>query len=189
MAADRTPFENHRLDAARLFAHTMIVIDDEASQQEPEGTTEPAREIQRPGRRAARAAVERKEEQNRDIQHSLDAKALIDNAMELGLICSVLRPKQGEDLKERVQKAAERADIVCLDWEIYNDNGETAKELISEIIRSDAERYGRLRLIAIYTGDRDRQKMRCTPLSRQFEMKIKIVCYTYELKYTAAGVR
>ena len=79
--------------------------------------------------------------------------------MELGLICSVLRPKQDEDLKERVRKAAERADIVCLDWEIYNDDGETAKALISEIVRSDAERYGRLRLIAIYTGDRNRQKI------------------------------
>jgi hypothetical protein len=89
--------------------------------------------------------------------HALDAKALIDNAMELGLICSVLRPQEGEDLKDRVCKAAERADIVCLDWEIYGDNGETAKALITEIVRSDTERNGRLRLIAIYTGERNRQ--------------------------------
>ena len=30
--------------------------------------------------------------------------------------------------------------------------------------------------------------VRRTPLSRQFETKIKIVCYRYEPKYTAAGV-
>ena len=30
--------------------------------------------------------------------------------------------------------------------------------------------------------------MRCTPLSRQLEAKIKIDCYTFEPKYTAAGV-
>jgi hypothetical protein len=159
MAANSTPFENDKLEAARLFAHTMIVIDDQASQQESEGTTGQPRGIKRPGRTAARAADERQEEQNRDIQHSLDAKALIDNAMGLGLICSVLRPKQDEDLRERVRKAAERADIVCLDWEIYNDDGKTAKALISEIVRSDVERNGRLRLIAIYTGERNRQKI------------------------------
>ena len=31
--------------------------------------------------------------------------------------------------------------------------------------------------------------VRCTPLSRQFQAKIKIDCYKYKLKYTAAGVR
>jgi hypothetical protein len=30
--------------------------------------------------------------------------------------------------------------------------------------------------------------MRCTPLSRHVETEIKIECYTYEPKYTAAGV-
>jgi hypothetical protein len=33
-----------------------------------------------------------------------------------------------------------------------------------------------------------KERVRCTPLSRQFETKIKIDCYTYKLKYTAAGV-
>ena len=33
------------------------------------------------------------------------------------------------------------------------------------------------------------QSVKRTPLSRQFETKIKIACYEYELKYTAAGVR
>jgi integrase/recombinase XerD len=30
--------------------------------------------------------------------------------------------------------------------------------------------------------------MRCTPLSRQFQTEIKIGCYTFEPKYTIAGV-
>jgi hypothetical protein len=30
--------------------------------------------------------------------------------------------------------------------------------------------------------------VKCTPLSRQFAAKIKIGCYAYEPKYTAAGV-
>ncbi|MDH3598378.1 MAG: response regulator receiver domain, partial [Candidatus Tectomicrobia bacterium] len=158
MTADNGSFENDRLEAAGLFAHTMIVVDDEASQGESEHLTKQESEVITPPRRgAARAAADKQDEENLDIKHALDAKVLIDNAMELGLICSVLRPEKGEDLKERVRKAAERADIVCLDWEIYGDDGETAKALITEIVRSDSERHGRLRLIAIYTGERDKQ--------------------------------
>ena len=73
--------------------------------------------------------------------------------MELGLICSVLKPRKGEHFKGRVLKAAEVADIVCLDWEIFDDGGEAASQLVRDIVRTDAKQYGRLRLIAIYTGD------------------------------------
>ena len=34
MAENSTSFDNDRLEAAQLFAHTMIVIDDQASQLE-----------------------------------------------------------------------------------------------------------------------------------------------------------
>jgi len=44
-------------------------------------------------------------------------------------------------------------------------------------------------LVYTYAGQSSEVKLRRTPLSRQFETKIKIVCYKYELKYTAAGVR
>ena len=85
---------------------------------------------------------------------SIGRKALlIDNAMDLGLICSVLRPKKEEDIKDRVVAAARVADIVCLDWEIYGDGGETASKIISKIIKDDDNQNGRVRLIAIYTVD------------------------------------
>ena len=49
--------------------------------------------------------------------------------------------------------AARHTDIVCLDWEIYDDRGNAASSIVAEIIKSDIKSNGRLRLIAIYTGD------------------------------------
>ena len=161
MTGDAPDFENLKLEAARSFAQTMIVIDDEASQQDSEtlihsrkGTlTNPTRKTS-----SDAGAVEPSDEQDQSenglVQFPLNAKLLIENAMSSGLICSVLRPKEEDDLLDRVVNAAQVADIVCLDWEIHNDGGNTASEIIKAIIRKDAEQNGRLRLIAIYTGEK-----------------------------------
>ena len=154
-------FEKLKLEAVRKFAQTMIVIDDEATQQEPETpqstqkkTLQTPTPKTRSSARSAEPSAEQDQSENDSIALPLNAKLLIENAMTSGLICSVLRPKKGDDLLKRVVRAAEIADIVCLDWEIYNDGGDTASEIIKAIIQKDAEQNGRLRLIAIYTGDK-----------------------------------
>ena len=43
--------------------------------------------------------------------------------------------------------------MVILDWQLYQDNGEKALELLKKLLKSDE--VGRLRLIAIYTGEHD----------------------------------
>ena len=161
MTGNAPDFEKLKLEAARKFAQTMIVIDDEATQQETETPQSPPKKtLQTPTRkprssaRSAEPSAEQDQSENDSIALPLNAKLLIENAMTSGLICSVLRPKKGDDLLKRVVRAAEIADIVCLDWEIYNDGGDTASEIIKTIIQKDAEQNGRLRLIAIYTGDK-----------------------------------
>ena len=158
MTAVSPDFETLRRDAARSFAQTMIVIDDEASQSSKSSQDRVLNTLQRPSRQTRvtvpdTANVATQGEPRRSGKHALDAKALIDRAMELGLICSVLKPRRGEHFRKRVLKAAEVADIVCLDWEIYDDGGEAASQIIRDILRKDSEQNGRLRLIAIYTGD------------------------------------
>lgn len=150
-----------RLAAAKMFAQTMIVVDDEASLEPiPEPTSN--NNAGRPGRRDQAAASENKAAYNgQDLTHALDAKSLVDKAMEIGLVCSVLKHRREDDqerLKTRVLKAAMRVDIVCLDWKIHRNKGETARLLIKEIVRHDQEQNGRLRLIAIYSAERGRKK-------------------------------
>ena len=145
--------EGFPYSAASEFAQTMIFVDDEATYQEQ--GVKPSL-VDRPSRRSTANEVDADTEADHTEGREpggnpLDAALLIDNAMDLGLICSVLRPKKEEDIKDRVVAAARVADIVCLDWEIYGDGGETASKIISKIIEDDDNQNGRVRLIAIYT--------------------------------------
>ena len=147
---DTPNFDSLRRDATRTFAQTMIIVDDEAS-LEPEALhSQPAGKLRSPSRKTSleEGTADSAVEQNADMdsgQRRLNAKLLIDNAMELGLLCSVLRPKRGENFRRRVVEAAQVADIVCLDWEIYKDGGDAASKIIAAIIREDAKQNGRLR--------------------------------------------
>ena len=157
MNPDSPCFDSFRLRAAREFAQTMVVIDDEASQapKREESVTEG---VLRKPTRESRAANVNTNSKNAATEgpdsHPLDAKALIEAAMELGVICSVLRPVKDDGFEEKVLRAIEAADIVCLDWDIFGDGGEAASGIIRRTIERDNERSGRLRLIAVYTGDK-----------------------------------
>lgn len=152
-------FANDQYNAASSFAYTMIVVDDEpiADPVEPE----PIIEAKTPGRRDVAPAknVDKKPEAQRS--HPLKAKDLIKSALDLGLVCSVVNPKGDEgSVANSVAKASLRADIVSLDWHMnHGDDGELASDIIKEILRGDEAIGGRLRLIAIYTGNKDQQSI------------------------------
>ena len=159
-----SPFDRFRVDAAREFAQTMIVIDDEARQSLGPSSIRTVGKLRQPTRQSSSAGSSvrvsaQSKELPASVQHSLDAKALVEKSMELGLICSVLRPREGEEFQDKVVNAASIADIVCLDWEIYQDEGDAASRIIHDIIDEDNEKNGRLRLIAIYTGDSTNNKI------------------------------
>ena len=144
-----------RRKAAKMFAQSMIFVDDQASQGQ-ESDSISSLTLPKGGVTGLNSSSGAKEEQDktRDTNgYPFDAKSLIDRAMDLGLICSVLRPEKEDNFRHRVVTAASVADIVCLDWEIYGDSGEAASKIIGGILQEDDKQNGRLRLIAIYTGD------------------------------------
>jgi hypothetical protein len=145
-------FASDRLSAARDFAHTLIVVDDDAWKPTPPGAS-PRPGLRPPRRRLPAPASDAGQKELFLIRHALDTESLVGAALELGLICSVVRPPKRKSIKAQVTLAAKRADIICLDWELHEDGGDSATKMITEIARADEERNGRLRLIAIYTGD------------------------------------
>ena len=160
-------FLNDQLEAAGRFAQTMIVVDDEADlARVPEPI---AGTISRPRRAQSKAAAElvagpqgvpeNEQVARSDITHVLDAKQLMDSSLEHGLVCSILRPGEDEDLRDRIRRAAQRVDIVCLDWEIHGDGGKTTRGLIKDILDYDRQSSGRLRLIVVYTAERARVRI------------------------------
>lgn len=179
--------------ATREFAHTMIVVDDEAWKTPPR-VSAPRGGLRSP-RRGRRVTVPDDAQQEMFlIRHALDTEMLLDAAMALGLICSVIRPPKRKSIKARIGMAAQWADMVCLDWELHSDGGDSATRMIVEIARLDQRRNGRLRLIAIYTGDtnnnqilekvfdafpksyRDKFELRRDPVCIESNHGLRIVC-------------
>ncbi len=158
MASEPSLFSSQQLMAVQEFAHTMIVVDDEATQSPEVEPQEAASALERPtrlsrsGKRDASNGTTKESPTQKGI-HSFDAKTVIDNAMDLGIICSVIRPRERENFGSRVVNAARSADIVCLDWEISDDGGDSATAIVRKIVEMDGRQNGRVRLIAIYTGD------------------------------------
>lgn len=183
MSPSSDTFASDRLAAAQDFAHTMIVVDDEAWKPTPGGA------IPRPGLRPPRRgrpapAADAGQQELFLIRHALDTESLVDAALKLGLICSVVRPPKRKSIKAQVVLAAKRADIVCLDWELHEDGGDSATKIIMEIARSDEERNGRLRLIAIYTGDTSNNLI----LEKIFDAFSKSYRDRFGLKRDAIGI-
>ena|ERR1700739_188016 len=123
-------FSEQRLAAAQEFAHTMIVVDDEAWKVRA-GAVAPRAGLRPPSRGHQPQIKDPDQEELFAIRHALDTEELIDAAMALGLICAVVRPPKGKSFKAQVGSAARRADIVCIDWELYNYGGDSATKIIA----------------------------------------------------------
>jgi hypothetical protein len=87
-----------------------------------------------------------------------DDKAVVRAFAKRGIVCSVINPAKTETdtLTELISDLADCADITVIDWSLHGDNGDKAKEIITSILRQDKTRpAGRLRLLAIYTGNNE----------------------------------
>ncbi|MEH0519419.1 response regulator receiver domain [Streptomyces stelliscabiei] len=147
------------LRAAQEFLQTIVVVDDRA-------TYGKAEEISNLTMPLSGAAPERGETADEEIDaelgsgSALDVAALTDASADLGLTCAVLRPRTQEQhdgtLDRRLTKAAQRADVLVLDWQLNDEpGGEAALRLLSDVANDDQKQPARLRLVCIYTSEPD----------------------------------
>ena len=134
---------------AERFLLTALIVDDEA--QIPD-LPRPTGDLTAPDRRTLAQAPDVTSGTNEINVHSLDARTLADSFAKHGLICAVIAPPEDDVLAaDTVLPASRRADMVILDWQLHQDNGEKTLELLKKLLKDDD--VGRLRLIAIYTGE------------------------------------
>lgn len=139
------------------FLETAVVVDDEAMRlhlPKESGAPETESAGEKPRARGSLTLKEPPEGLLEAVEdHPLDSKSLIDAFADKGIICSVIAPRANEDIEMRVLKAASRADLLVLDWQLHRDGGKTAMSLIRGVLAQDAEAdRRRLRVIAVYTG-------------------------------------
>jgi hypothetical protein len=148
-----TAFEAHIRTVVAEFLETALVVDDEGLPKAlPPVDTGPPIAVHS---RADLTLVEPPTDQLAAVeaQHPLSTKELTDAFADMGIVCGVLAPTEEDEIQQRFLKAAARADLVVLDWDLHRDGGAMARNLIKALLAQDdlAERR-RLRVIAIYTG-------------------------------------
>lgn len=165
-----TAFDALCCDAAERFVQTAIVVDNEASLGPPQGEAPASRIAKKRGRPKTGRSDSGAEESGSteattgapitgeiDTSHYLDMKALGDTFLKQKIVCGVYRPDENEKMIEPTIAAASTADIVIIDWQLQGPKkgSARAKEIVAELLKRDANTGPRLRLVAIYTGQKE----------------------------------
>ena len=74
--------------------------------------------------------------------------SIVNAFLEEEVVCSVLRPNKGDDVQNVAVRGSKITDLLILDWDLFDDNGEVTKRTIIEIVSTNPRR---LRVIVIYT--------------------------------------
>lgn len=143
-----TSFMELSKEVTKDFFQTAVFVDEQAYFEKGEAVTKlvvPIRSIQKG--ETKRPSIKTVDATN----HSLDAKEVIDVFASEGIVCSVIKPSEGEHFNSSKIDTIKKADALILDWDIYSDEGKTALNIIDYILSQDGD--SRLRLILIYSGE------------------------------------
>ncbi len=144
----------HCEEIVRRFLLTAVVVDDELSAP---AETPVHGGLTPPDQRASSQAPAQAAPQH-GPSRPLKVDPITLSFARQGMVCGVVLPPRDQDDLEALVKAIARADIVILDWRLSRTSGATALPLLKRILRADQP--ARLRLIAFYTGEPDRQDIR-----------------------------
>ena len=149
-------FSEHFREIARRFLLTAVVVDDELSVARD---TPVHGDLTPPGRRE-RKRPRKSTDLETDAPRPLDIDPITWSFARQGMVCGVLSPNEtGQGLREQdLATAVARVDIVILDWKLDRESGADALPLLHGILKDD--RRHRLRLVAFYTGEPDREAIR-----------------------------
>jgi hypothetical protein len=150
-----TTWNEHVLEVVDEFLQTVVVVDDRAF-ADRDLLEAPAADDPPPAQPGGRAVTADLAPPTAPDEHDLDPKAVTDAFADDGLVCTLLSPKAGEEISDKVVRTARRADLVVLDWVLDRDEGKLALELLGKILAEDDQpTRRRLRTIAVYTGQKD----------------------------------
>ncbi|MCK5034681.1 MAG: hypothetical protein KAS73_02230 [Candidatus Sabulitectum sp.] len=180
-----TSFEERCEDAAERFLQTVVIIDNEATynhvaqlSEAVEVTSQPVHlptnsisvgtvensqvessEIASPNAEGNMGGIQPETpymENAQDNSHILDATTVIESFSEIGIICSIHKPKPEDSRVSDYTgsiKLARAADVLVIDWKLNGENLHLTPEIISEILIKDSVNGGRTRLIVVYTAE------------------------------------
>nr|VFJ54096.1 MAG: hypothetical protein BECKDK2373B_GA0170837_104514 [Candidatus Kentron sp. DK] len=159
-------FQDVMSKTAAQFLQSVVVLDDQVvCRPLPEAatTSQVASGLKYPGKKTTAKPDNPVSEPteasgaNGNGRHTFELFQVVHGFAARGVVCGTLNPLVENDdgiVKAGILKAGKRADIVILDWQIDDDKGRMAMDLIEKLMEADNEaRAARRRLVLIYTGD------------------------------------
>jgi Response receiver domain len=89
------------------------------------------------------------------VGSSYHPRELMESFAQKGIVCALYEPRKkfSTDATSDLFRLCERADVVILDWDLHNDDGDGVCSLLAELInQSQSELPHHVRLCAIYTS-------------------------------------
>ncbi|MDT0633639.1 response regulator receiver domain [Spectribacter hydrogenooxidans] len=160
-------FDVHCRQAAMDFLQTVVVADNQpilttgyqAPKRATRRTAQPPGSIDEddmPG--SAIASNDARNDPEPGDSHNLDLRQIVNTFAQQGITCGSYLPREetpDDDVVKYTFNCAFPADIAIIDWQLKENNPEPAIEVISRLLEADEAEGGRLRLIIVYTGERD----------------------------------
>lgn len=159
-------WRDHCRNAVRKFVMHAVVIDNQPVLEQKETTptsVETANIADEgmgdvPAEQTAETHDEAADAETYDF-HNLNVREISDAFAEQEIACSFVFPENKDTDEEkifrRVMAASMPADIVVIDWYLRDTNPNLSKRILKAIAERDHTEKGRLRLICVYTGQRD----------------------------------
>lgn len=154
---------DYSIIAAESFVQTAVFVDDRIYSTQPKAAEAPKIVSLPRTRRKASKSAERSNAQAGDMRSeaeeeetSPDTYEIVNHFAKKQIVCSLYQPKEGAKVSKSsdIFPLCKAADIVVIDWDLYGDKGQKAKELADGLIKQAVEDVPeQLRLILIYTQE------------------------------------
>ena len=148
-------------EIAQRFLRNVLLLDDQAFMRPSTFSGQKQSDLETPGPESVDVKLPATRSTPAGAE-SLDSEQLVRGFAKLGLMCAPLVPdtdgiREEDSFVSEVSEAAERADILVLDWWMSGNRNwrrrQLAEKVIKSIVARDQAAGGRLRLVAIYTGE------------------------------------
>ena len=157
-----TAIQDFAVEATRRYILSVVFVDDEifvaASGKVSPEVKLSGMNIFRKNSSATSTMVKEREETAASEANSFHPKQLVESFARQGVVCALYEPAEGfaTEPASEIFKLCERADVVILDWDLYNLDGRNILPLLINLVtQSQTSVPHHVRLCAIYSTKPD----------------------------------
>ncbi|MBB5503001.1 response regulator receiver domain [Paraburkholderia sp. MM5384-R2] len=164
-----TELENFTRNAAKRYLQNIVFVDDEIYSH---GTGKPVTVTEMPvfaspfGREGERIKPAEQKVEGLDECSGLKVpyhpRQLVQSFAREGMVCALYEPVEGFETNQDSElfKLCERADVVILDWDLFNEDGRNIQPLIRNLVSQSQNSVPHAaRLVVVYTARPDLKRV------------------------------